>query len=93
MSHLKPEEIEYHFAGLKYKLATQKLPCSDGTTRYADADEFMLMHISEEGMIGFKHHDTRNYVFLSKDHQRLIVPQTSEAFMRGHFEIFEELPQ
>jgi len=82
------KEINYHFSGLVDRLAVTPLPTEKGGTRQAKANEFMLMHVGENGWIGFKHRDTRNYIFLSPNHKQLYVPQTKEPFMLGHFDVF-----
>jgi hypothetical protein len=51
--------------------------------RPAVVSDFMLMHVDGNGGAGFKHCQTRNYVFIS--YGKLIVPKTDEAFMRGQF--------
>ena len=69
--------------------------------RNVEASEFMLMHVKYGDdwndndvvlNVGFKHRDTRNYVFVlpgryGRKHI-LYVPATSEPFMRGYFDTF-----
>lgn|GEM_PF-4730780 len=79
------------FTELDSHLQKQKLPTSYGLHRLAHADEFMLMHISEDGTIGFKHICSRNYVFLVPKYRHegcyeLSVPISNEPFMRGQFD-------
>lgn len=52
--------------------------------RPAITNDFMLMHVDAQGVTGFKHHDTRNYVYLYPSGY-LYVPKTFEAFNRGEF--------
>jgi hypothetical protein len=85
------EERNTLFECLETELQLQKLPTSYGLPRIAHADEFMIMHTTEEGIIGFKHICTRNYVFLipSESQNReydLYVPVSKEYFMRGQFD-------
>jgi hypothetical protein len=85
------EERHSLFQCLEAELQLQKLPTSYGLPRLAHSDEFMIMHTTEEGVIGFKHIGTRNYVFLlpSESQNRkyeLYVPVSRELFMRGQFD-------
>lgn len=72
------------FARLNAALAGVQLPQEGGGTRECDASEFMLMHVDSDGSIGFKHIDTRNYIYLSAD-GKLTAPRTDKAFQRGTF--------
>ena len=89
MTEITREQINSHFENLEKLLATRMLPSDSfirGTSqpRLAQADEFMLMGI-RNGFVQFKHSETRNYVFMTTDGQKLEVPQTSQAFMLGTF--------
>ena len=101
-------EIDARFAELARHLATTPLPTERGGTRTASADEFMLMHETAYDVarffrakaddqwgwvVGFKHRDSRNYVFLidlSGDGERpfLHIPAQADPFMRGTFDTF-----
>lgn len=91
-------EINRMFEILDAKLKVTPLPtratCAI-STRTASADEFMLMHQdTESNSWGFKHRQTRNYVFLlpvGHELYELYVPQLGDAFMRGYFD-YEEIP-
>lgn len=83
------EVIQAAFQRLIPLLASTPLKNEDGTTRIAELSEFMFMQIDQEGNIGFKHCDSRNYIFLLKNNT-LHVPETSQAFQRGTFDVFEE---
>lgn len=99
------EEVDAHFGRLQACLREIELPKADGSSRKADADEFMLMvsHRTETGdrdhpalVLAFKHRDTRNYVFVHVSHPdetlselRLEVPRTDKYFMRGTFDRIE----
>jgi hypothetical protein len=78
------------FEALDTLLQEQKLPTSYGLSRLAHADEFMLMQVSDDGSVGFKHIASRNYVFLvpHSTHEKydLYVPISNEPFMRGQFD-------
>ena len=53
-----------------------------------DASEFMLMQ-SQHSCLGFKHRDTRNYIYLRRsipgDPWKLHIPATGRPFHRGTF--------
>lgn len=80
------QQLKAAFERLSVALAKQPLDTSDGKKRQAEASEFMLMH-RNGNLLGFKHGDSRNYVFL-RDDGELIVPKTAEPFMRGTFDVF-----
>ena len=85
-------KINSHFERLQAALVITPLPTSiPGKTRSAHASEFMLMQEDAQGSVGFKHHDSRNYVFLLKDNS-LYVPKKKDAFLRGEFDVFSEMP-
>jgi hypothetical protein len=84
-------QIEEYYCALNRALKGKYLLCEDGHTRIANADEFMLMHRDGlEGVIGFKHSYTRNYVFLVpvSDFMGFVlyVPHTDKPLMRGYFD-------
>jgi hypothetical protein len=92
-----PENVERFFKLLTKQLALIPLPTQVGTPRHAAPWEFMLMHTTHDQyglVVGFKHRDTRNYVFLlipesgDDNKVRLHVPQSQDAFMRGFFDRF-----
>ena len=81
---------------LAQTLREQKLPCENGPARFASADEFMIMHRNESGReIGFKHADTRNYLYLRLRFDRhsgtevwvMEWPVGAEPFHRGWFDL------
>jgi len=82
------------FEMLKYLLRHRKLKTAglSGAVRAVQHTEFMWMHeVQPEGIIGFKHSGTRNYVFLvpwtnrAESGWTLHVPERTEPFMRGEF--------
>lgn len=70
----------------RFARALAATPLSDAGSgkRIADVNEFMLMHVTKEGSIGFKHRGSRNYVFLFES-GTLYVPVTEQPFMHGTF--------
>lgn len=84
------EEINTQFEALD-KLLKANPPEAQG----AQADEFMLMHRTDDPhghgtVVGFKHSDTRNYLFVlhptgTDKTPSLHVPKTEKMFMRGEF--------
>ena len=83
-----PKELTFKeknkcFERLDWFLSQVMVQTEHGDPREASADEFMLMHT--EGNLGFKHINTRNYVFILPNN-RLYVPVTNNAFMRGFFD-------
>jgi hypothetical protein len=87
-----PEEVQRHFRS--FEVALTKHPWDESKHgRKPKADEFMLMHVrrlSHRTEVGFKHHDTRNYIFLFYSfgdpmRTEILVPRTPEPFMRGKF--------
>lgn len=86
-------DVKKYFPILEELLATRKLPCEHGPARIVSVDEFMLMGVSAPlGTAGFKHRDTRNYVYVRRvnrggaDTWTLDVPNTGEAFNLGWFD-------
>lgn len=79
-----PSEIDMYFGLLEKALKSRLLRSMQGGFRVVAADEFMLMQRSGN-VIGFKHCNSRNYVFLNVATAQLDVPVTSQAFQRGHF--------
>lgn len=57
------EEVEQAFKQLEGALRFSPLPNGQGGSRYVAANEFMLMHRNVIAY-GFKHRNTRNYVYL-----------------------------
>lgn len=71
-------EIEAKFMLLKDALMETDLEFTD----------FMLMHETTEGTIGFKHYDSRNYVFLIPNGNggyKLYIPTEAKPSMKGEF--------
>lgn len=84
---ISPEAINRYFERLQAVLVITPLPTSTpGKKRSAHASEFMFMQEDANGAVGFKHCNSRNYVFLLKNNQ-LFVPQKKDAFLRGTFDI------
>jgi len=79
--------VNGYFVMLDESLKTFPLPTSDGSTRYATADEFMLMDVSGD-IVYFKHRDTRNYIYMKKRTGELHVP-IGGYFHRGTFDAFK----
>jgi hypothetical protein len=82
------DEIKEYFSKLTAALADFPLPTEHGKPRIVASQEFMLMHRSADGAIGFKHRDTRNYIFLlPREHATKIgkiFPMTCGA-VNGYF--------
>lgn len=93
-SNFTKEELDHWFGKLASLLEHTPLKREgEIELRRATADEFMLMHRTEgagygECVVGFKHRDTRNYLFIlhtGLGDCELYVPQKDEPFMRGRF--------
>lgn len=98
MTPIDRKTVDAWFRILAERLKTHPLPTEAGGTRTAEADEFMLMHEqpSPDGrIVGFKHRDTRNYVFLiaCRGEVTLYVPVTDQPFRRGFFDLFAFTPE
>lgn len=84
------EDVPIHFDHLEVALRHAPWNEDEHGTK-PDVSDFMLMHIAKNDSgtaVGFKHHDTRNYVFvqyLRTGAPKLYVPRTEEPFMRGEF--------
>jgi hypothetical protein len=78
------EQIDTAFNRLATLLAMTPLATSTGATRFAEADEFMLMQ-SKDGVDGFKHRTTRNYVYVTTrpGSLKLTVPSEPAGFFHG----------
>lgn len=57
--------VQYDFDRLERLLKANPLPCSTGH-RIASPGEFMWMYIHETMGVGFKHCDSRRYVYVQK---------------------------
>ncbi len=79
-----PNVVDAHFNKLAIALKGVLLKRYDGTTSEGTADEFMLMQQDDDGVIAFKHRQTRNYVYLRGGY-KLYVPMTGNPFNRGEF--------
>lgn len=76
--------IEEHFETLARQLKGFPIKREDRSVDYnASPNEFMFMGIAPDGVVQFKHHHTRNYVFLVNG--KLQVPVTNKAFLLGIF--------
>lgn len=78
-------KVDADFRRLETLLKANPLPTEAGDFRLAEPGEFMWMYESPEDGVGFKHHDTRRYVFVR---QRcgvdvLVVPEGT------FFDVFE----
>ena len=78
--------VDGYFTMLEQSLKTFPLPTSDGSSRLASVDEFMLMDVSGD-IVYFKHRNTRNYIYMRKQNGKLHVP-VSGYFHRGTFDAF-----
>jgi hypothetical protein len=91
-------EVQRYFTALEKKLADNPLPTAGGGTRQAHPSEFMLMHIdwsTGSAVVGFKHRETRNYLFLvwgQANGAELVVPESEQPFMRGTFDYTPWVP-
>jgi len=85
MKELSRNEIHSYFKKLEVALKDVLLGTSSGPSRSPSASEFMLMSITDENAVAFKHHFSRNYLFLLPNGE-LYVPVTNEAFNRGYFD-------
>lgn len=64
MTHtISRSKVDADFRRLAKLLKANPLPTVDGH-RLAGPDEFMWMYMDEAGRVGFKHCDTRRYVFV-----------------------------
>lgn len=70
----------------RLQLALDATPLADenGKRTFRNNGEFMLMQVDKAGTLGFKHRQSRNYVFLHAD-GRFEVPASEHYFMRGTF--------
>lgn len=93
-SQAKANELFGHLELLlKERNAGRGFSTSTGDQRHdVSADEFMLM-MDKPLEVGFKHRDTRNYVYLTKRGLRsewnLFIPKTENLFHLGQFDTFE----
>jgi hypothetical protein len=78
------------FALLAKALSKTMLDTKSGEKRRANANEFMLMNFAKGNAL-FKHHDTRNYVFVDMRTGKMTVPKTKKAFNLGYFDVFEDV--
>ena len=82
------------FERLQNHLKKKPLSCQNGPDRIVDASEFMYMQADDFGSsttVGFKHSDTRNYVYLlnyQSWNELLFVPKTPDPWKRGFFDKF-----
>lgn len=90
-TNLEGPEVLEHFGHLAGLLEYQKLPTKDGGKRTAQADEFMLMYTSDDGvsLAAFKHRTTRNYLYVEMnaygDHC-INVANDGQPFQKGYFD-------
>ena len=85
------EKADYWFDVLADLLQDRPMYSTDGIRHDVSADEFMLMGITDYGVVQFKHRNTRNYVFV--ENGELTVPKTQQAFTRGFFDKMPCLPE
>jgi len=76
--------MDMQFRRLETALVNTCLPTEDGSSRLAQADEFMLMQIDSRDRVQFKHVDTRNYLYLNPD-DSISIPVGS-VFHLGFFD-------
>lgn len=83
----RPSPQEQAWAWLTDALKHRRLPTSTGDDRQVAPGEFGLaVPDPVRGQWQFKHHDTRNYVFIDAKNGKMTVPQTTTPFMRGTFD-------
>lgn len=64
--HADQAKIEADFVRLETLLKANPLPCTgEGGYRLASADEFMWMYDHPTMGVGFKHRDSRRYVYVA----------------------------
>jgi hypothetical protein len=51
-----------------------------------EATDFMIMRIRDNGVVDFKHNQTRNYVFLLPDGS-IMIPDNGAPFALGYFKL------
>lgn len=79
------QQIDHHFERLNEALKGCALPTEhEGERECVSAEEFMLMRITEDGCVRFKHIVTRNYIILLPDGY-LAIP-TGQPFALGFFD-------
>ena len=77
-------EVDEHFKDFAALLESQQVDGGAGAHRFANADEFMLMQVTPEGWVHFKHRDSRNYIFMDVSGTQLHIPR-GRAFCQGVF--------
>lgn len=83
----KKDKINADFMRLETALKTHPLPHVNGTSHLGEAQEFMWMNESTDG-VHFKHSNSRNYLTLKPDGS-IHIP-TGRLFERGTFDRFGE---
>ena len=82
---LSEREVGKMFEKLDWLLSNVLLDTEETKPRTPKASEFMLMHVTEDNVVGFKHSMTRNYVYIYPGN-KLYVPKNQTPFMRGFFD-------
>jgi len=78
--------VHAYFSMLDDSLRSVVLDTADGFGRIGRAREFMFMGIYG-GEIGFKHHYTRNYVYMDRFSGSLRIPKSDRYFGQGIFDL------
>ena len=84
-------EVDEHFKDFAALLESHQVDGGDGAHRFADAGEFMLMQVTPEGYVHFKHRDSRNYIFMDVSGTQLHIPR-GRPFCQGVFPAPTPLP-
>jgi hypothetical protein len=91
------QQVDQDFEALEVLLTATQLDTEGQGKRFASPAEFMWMsekHDHRSRSVGFKHRDTRNYVFVIFPQEEvgnkpiLYVPKEFQPFMRGFFDAF-----
>lgn len=100
--HFKPTERAEWMTRLEHVLANGTLRQSVGPARQVPASEFELLYRTPNGIVGFKHYFSLNFVFLFTkptvfsrqlfEAGTLFVPMENRIHMRGYFDPPEDPP-
>jgi len=75
-----------YFSMFDQSLKSVVLDTSDGVGRIGSASEFMFMNFLGN-FVAFKHHYTRNYIYMDRFSGDLIIPKSNRAFGQGIFDL------
>ncbi len=84
MKPFTKKQIKNSFDRLEEALQNILLDRYEDKPSKGSSYEFMMMQIDKDGTVGFKHNESRNYVFLLPD-GNLYIPKLDEPFNRGFF--------